>query len=176
MKHLRFSPLRILFCSAFHPPEPHVADKRNDLRSRNVTLKPSFHISAPIARIHPYRTKQCTGDPGDFMETVEENLATVEATAVITIARKALCSFDTGYTNDGVKIAHEQKLLARIIWKLACEQAFFFNSLERACSQAIWKPFYAIQTTVKIGMYPSLHWFVRRILLDLRLQNGVRQR
>ena len=154
MKHLRFSPLRILFCSAFHPPEPHVADKRNDLRSRNVTLKPSLHISAPIARIRPYRTKQCTGDPGDFMETVEENLATVEATALITIARKALCSFDTGYTNDGVKIAHEQKLLARIIWK----------------------PFYAIQTTVKIGMYPSLHWFVRRILLDLRLQNGVRQR
>ena len=34
-----------------------------------------------------YRTKQCTGDPGDFVETVEENLETIEATAAIMIAR-----------------------------------------------------------------------------------------
>ena len=26
----------------------------------------------------PDRTKQCTGDPGDFMETAEENSGTIE--------------------------------------------------------------------------------------------------
>lgn len=87
--------LEIFFTSYFALPFIHQnrmwLTKRNDLRTRN-TLKPSFHISAPIARIRPYRTKQCTGDPSDFMETVEDNLAMVEATAVIMIARKVLCS------------------------------------------------------------------------------------
>ena len=32
------------------------------------------------------RTKQCTGDPGDFMETAEENLGTIEMIAAIMIA------------------------------------------------------------------------------------------
>ena len=32
------------------------------------------------------RTKQCTGDLGDFMETVAENFATIEATAATMIA------------------------------------------------------------------------------------------
>ena len=33
------------------------------------------------------RTEQCRGDPGDFMETVKENLGTTEATAAILISR-----------------------------------------------------------------------------------------
>ena len=66
------------------------------IRGKNILeyniSKAWFPYDRPDRPGRPDRSKQCTDDPSDYMETVTESWGTIEATGTIVNAQIELCS------------------------------------------------------------------------------------